>query len=57
MVNIILPFTPGSTKWSLSLVFPNQDALYASPIPSTLHTPHPSQYHTVHIYYIGTARS
>jgi hypothetical protein len=31
--NIILPYTPGSTKWSLSLRFSNQDPVYASSLP------------------------
>ena len=34
-LNIILPSTPGSPKWSLSLKFPHQNPLYASPLPHT----------------------
>ena len=30
--NIILPFTPGSPMWSLSLRLPHQNPVYASPI-------------------------
>ena len=32
-VNIILPSTPGSPKWPLSLRFPHQNPVYASPLP------------------------
>ena len=39
---IILPSTPGSPKWSLSLGFPHQNPLYASPLPHTRYMPHPS---------------
>jgi len=34
-VNIILPSTPGSPKWSLSLRFPHRKPVYTSPL---LHT-------------------
>ena len=30
-LNIILPSTPGSSKWSRSLTFPHQNPLYTSP--------------------------
>jgi hypothetical protein len=32
-LNIILPSTPGFTKWSLSFRFAHQDPLYASSLP------------------------
>jgi hypothetical protein len=31
--NTILPSTPRSPKWSLSLRFPNQNSVYACPLP------------------------
>ena len=34
-LNIILPLTPGSPKWSLSHRFPHQHPIYASPLPHT----------------------
>jgi len=37
-LNIILLFTPGSYKWSLSLSFPNQNPVYTS-LPYVLHAP------------------
>ena len=40
-LNIILPSTPGSPKWSLSLRFPNQNPVYACPLPHTLYMPRP----------------
>ena len=40
--NIILPPTPGSRKWSLSLTFPHQNPVYVHPLPHTRHMPRPS---------------
>ena len=37
-LNIFLPSTPGSPKWSLSLTFPHQNHVYASPS-HLLHVP------------------
>ena len=34
-LNVILPSTPGSPKWSLSLSFPHQNLVYACPLPHT----------------------
>ena len=34
-LNIILPSTPGSAKWTLSLKFSHQNPVYASPLPHT----------------------
>ena len=41
-LNIILPSTPGSPHWSLSLRFPHQNPVHASPLPHTRHMPRPS---------------
>ena len=32
-LNIILPSTPGSSKWPFPLTFPHQNPVYASPVP------------------------
>ena len=55
-LNIILPSMPGSPQWSLSLRFPHQNPVYASPLPHTCYIPRPS--HSSRFYhpkYIGRA--
>ena len=37
--NIILPSTPGPSKWSLFLRFPNQNPVSTFPPPYVLHSP------------------
>ena len=41
-LNIILPSVSGSPQWSLSLRFPHQNPVHASPLPHTCHMPRPS---------------
>ena len=47
-LNIIFPSTPGSPKWSLSLRFPHQNLVYASPLPHTCYMPRPT--HSTRFY-------
>jgi len=50
-LNIILPSTPGSPKWFLSLRFPHLNPQYASPVLHTRYMPHPShssRFHHAH---------
>ena len=46
-LNIILPSTPGSPKWSLSLRFSHQNPVYASPLPHIRYIPHPSLHQSI----------
>ena len=39
--NIVVPSTIGSPKWALSLRFPHQNPVYASPLPHTCYIPRP----------------
>jgi len=41
-LNIILPSTPGSSKWSLSLRFSHQSPVYTFPISHTCNMSHPT---------------
>jgi len=40
-INITFPSMPGSSKWFLSLRFPHQNPVYASPLPHTRYMPRP----------------
>jgi len=42
-LHVILPSMTGCRKWSLSLKFPHQNPVYASPLPYTRYIPRPSQ--------------
>ena len=48
-LNIILPPTPGSPKWSLSLRFPQQNPVYSSLFPHTRYMPRP--FHASRFYH------
>ena len=39
LLNVVLPSTPGSYKWSLSLRFPHQNPTYTFPLPHTCYMP------------------
>jgi len=41
-LNIILPSTPGYSKWSLSIRFPRHNSVYTSPIPHSRYMPRSS---------------
>ena len=47
-LNTILPPTPSSSKWSLSLRFPHQNPVYTTHVPRTCHMPRPSYYSWFH---------
>jgi len=52
-LNIILPSTPGSPKWSLSLRFPRQNPVFSSPLPHTRYMPRPSTFTVAYFKYFG----
>ena len=47
--NIILPSTPGFSKWSLCLKFPHQNPVRASPLPHPRYMPRPP--HSSRLYH------
>jgi hypothetical protein len=51
--NFILPSTPSSSKWSLSLVFPHQNPLCMPPLPHTCLMPRPYHFklQTLKLFY------
>ena len=50
-LNITLPSTPGSPKWSLSFRLPHQNRVYACPLPHTRYIPRPS--HSSPFYHLS----
>ena len=55
-LNIILPSTPGSSKWSLYLRFLHQNPVYASPLPHTyymLRSSHSSRFNHPNNIWLG----
>jgi len=53
-LNIILPSTSGSPKWSLSLRFSHQNPVYVSPLPHTRYMP--SSSHSSRFYHPNNNR-
>ena len=49
-LNIILPSTPGSSKWSPFLRFLHQNSVYASPLP---HTHYTEQFYCLRLHIAG----
>jgi len=47
-LNIILPSTPGSPRWSLPLRFPHQNPVYTSPLPHTRYMSRSSHSSRIH---------
>jgi len=52
-LNIILPSTPGSPKLTLSLTFPHQIPVDASPLPHTRHMSRPSHFGCMCKYFLS----
>ena len=40
-LNVIIPSTPGSSKWFFSLIFPHKNPYYTSPLPHMCYMPIP----------------
>jgi hypothetical protein len=52
-LNTILPSTPGSSKWSLSIRFPLQSPVGTSPLPHTCYMPFPSHLDMITLIIFG----
>ena len=51
-LNIILPSTSGSLRWSLSFRLPYQNPVYASPLPHTRYTPRPTHSSRFYVFFL-----
>jgi hypothetical protein len=49
----MLPSTPRSPQWSLSLRFPHQNKLHACPLPNPSYMPHLSHSQFCHLHNSG----